>query len=209
MKTLSAVILGMAMARQSREKTETMLQKLTATFAISMAAALLIFSATARADGYAEDRARIADLMGRYLFAFDWLDADAYAATFTEDGRIITGYGVIEGREDIKDFIDGLKAEEKEARAADESGKIRPATRHVITSRVINVDGDKATARSYWINITSNTPTRTPAIHAFGHYEDELVKQDGRWLFSERKIFNEVLEGHLSGPENPVRTMDD
>ena len=35
---------------------------------------------------YAEDRAEIEDLMARYLFAMDWGDFDAYAATFTEDG---------------------------------------------------------------------------------------------------------------------------
>jgi hypothetical protein len=24
-----------------------------------------------------------------------------------------------------------------------------------------------------------------------GHYEDELVKQNGKWLFKKRKVFNE------------------
>jgi hypothetical protein len=25
----------------------------------------------------------------------------------------------------------------------------------------------------------------------FGHYEDELIRRDGRWLFTKRKVFNE------------------
>ena len=32
---------------------------------------------------YARDRAEIEDLQARYLFALDWQDADAYAATFS------------------------------------------------------------------------------------------------------------------------------
>ena len=27
----------------------------------------------------------------------------------------------------------------------------------------------------------------------FGHYEDELVKQNGHWLFTTRKVYNESL----------------
>jgi hypothetical protein len=26
-----------------------------------------------------------------------------------------------------------------------------------------------------------------------GHYEDELVKRNGKWLFKKRKVFNESL----------------
>ena len=35
---------------------------------------------------YASDRAEIADLMARYLFAMDYNDYDAYAECFAEDG---------------------------------------------------------------------------------------------------------------------------
>ena len=39
---------------------------------------------SALADSYAEDRAAILDLQGRYLFALDFRDAEAYASTFSE-----------------------------------------------------------------------------------------------------------------------------
>ena len=43
---------------------------------------------------------------------------------------------------------------------------------------------------------------------SFGHYEDELARIDGQWLFRRRKIYNEFLDGRTSAAENPVRLMD-
>ena len=51
---------------------------------------------------YAADRAEIADLMARYLFAMDYHDADAYAECFTEDGELDWAMGVARGREAIR-----------------------------------------------------------------------------------------------------------
>ena len=48
---------------------------------------------------YASDRAEIADLMARYLFAMDYHDADAYAECFAEDGVLdyaMGTYGIYE-----------------------------------------------------------------------------------------------------------------
>ena len=46
------------------------------------------------------------------------------------------------------------------------------------------------------------------ALPSFGVYEDELVRVDGRWLFTRRKIYNEFLPGRASGTANPVSAMD-
>ena len=43
---------------------------------------------------YARDRAEIADLMARYLFAMDYHDADAYAGCFAEDGVLDYAMGL-------------------------------------------------------------------------------------------------------------------
>ena len=50
-------------------------------------------------------------------------------------------------------------------------------------------------------------PGGAPAMGTFGHYEDELVRIEGRWKFKRRRIVNEFLEGRQAGPVNPVRSM--
>jgi hypothetical protein len=54
---------------------------------------------------YAEDRAAIGDLQARYLFALDFHDPDLYVSTFTPDGVLDYGSGLVKGRQTIKDVI--------------------------------------------------------------------------------------------------------
>ena len=157
----------------------------------------------ALADSYAEDRAAIINLQGRYLFAMDFQDAETYASTFTEDGIINWARGEIKGRTAIYKFMSSgtynpiISAEE---------GKWPAASRHFITNQVIKVEGDTAKALTYWFQATNNTADRsTMVLGLFGHYEDELVKIDGQWYFQKRTIYNEGLEGrHKAGQDNPA-----
>ena len=57
---------------------------------------------SAHGPSYAQDRAEIADLMARYLFAMDYQDADAYAECFTRDGVLDYAMGTTSGREAIR-----------------------------------------------------------------------------------------------------------
>lgn len=174
--------------------------------AIAMALAV----SPASADGsYAEDRALIEDLQARYLFALDFRDAEAYAATFTEDGLLDYGAGQLRGRDAIRDMVAGMRAGAEEQAAEDTSG-LRPAAgRHNITNIVLDIDGDTATGVSYWFHMGNDNPERAAQLNSFGHYEDELVKVDGEWLFSVRKIYNEqVAEWAVQG-ENPVHHPGD
>ncbi len=156
------------------------------------------------ADSYAEDRAAIMNLQGRYLFALDFQDAETYASTFAEDGIINWARGEIKGRKAIYDFI--ASGTYNPARNAEE-GEWPAASRHFITNQVIKVSGDRARAYTYWFQATNNTADRrTMVLGLFGHYEDELVKIDGQWYFKKRVIYNEGLEGrHKAGKENPAR----
>ena len=45
--------------------------------------------------------------------------------------------------------------------------------------------------RSYWFHYSNDNPQRRGVFDGFGHYEDELVKVNGKWLFTKRKIYNE------------------
>ena len=141
-----------------------------------------------RGSTYGEDRALIEDLQARYLFAMDFRDPEAYAATFTEDGVLDFG-GQVKGRKAIHGMITGMR----DSAATQKPGEGAPKGRHSITSMVIKVDGDKATAVAYWFLMVNDNPERKTSLNSFGHYEDELVKVDGQWLFSLRKIYNEEV----------------
>jgi hypothetical protein len=155
------------------------------------------------AASYAEDRAAIVDLQGRYLFAMDFHDAATYASTFAEDGVINWARGEIKGRKAIYEFMaSGTYDPTKDA----EKGKWPAASRHFITNQVIKVEGNTAKAVTYWFQATNNTADRrTMVLGLFGHYEDELVKIDGQWYFKKRTIYNEGLEDrHKAGQKNPA-----
>ncbi|CAN5554137.1 hypothetical protein BH09PSE4_BH09PSE4_21090 [soil metagenome] len=153
---------------------------------------------------YAADRAEIEDLESRYLFALDWQDADAYAANFTEDGVLDWTQGVVRGRAAIATEVHNMRAYFAKHEAVD--APTRPARlRHFITNSVITVDGDRATQRAYWFEIGNDGRDRRPIVGGYGHYEDELRRVDGRWLFSSRKIFNEANASRAASPVNPVR----
>ena len=134
---------------------------------------------------YAEDRAAIEDLQARYLFALDFHDPDLYVSTFTEDGVLDYGSGEVKGRQAIKDVIAGMPNPKQVA------GKRAGAARHNISNIVIKVDGNKASGRSYWFHYSNDNPERRGVFDGFGHYEDELVRVNGKWRFSKRKIYNE------------------
>jgi hypothetical protein len=134
---------------------------------------------------YAEDRAQIEDLQARYLFALDFHDPDLYVSTFTEDGVLDYGSGAVKGRQAIKNVIAGMPSPKPVA------GKRAGAARHNISNIVIKVEGDKAFGRSYWFHYSNDNPDRRGVFDGFGHYEDELAKVNGKWLFTKRKIYNE------------------
>jgi hypothetical protein len=153
-------------------------------------ATVVVTTMTSRAadTSYAEDRAAIEDLQARYLFAMDFRDPDTYIQMFTEDGVLDVGSGEIRGRAAIREAV--ARMPNPPAPSA-ESGLWRAVGRHNISNIVIKVDGNRATGRAYWFHYSNDNPARDGAFDGFGHYEDELVKVDGEWLFSKRRIYNE------------------
>ena len=167
---------------------------------MSIASNPVSFFAQARpASSYAEDRAAIEDLQARYLFALDFHDPDLYVSTFTEDGVLDYGSGDVKGRQAIKDVIARMP------KLAAVAGMRAGAARHNISNIVIKVEGNKATGRSYWFHYSNDNPQRRGVFDGFGHYEDELVKTNGKWLFPKRKIYNEGRdEWAYKGDKNPA-----
>ncbi|HLB29929.1 MAG TPA: nuclear transport factor 2 family protein [Gammaproteobacteria bacterium] len=154
------------------------------------------------AETYAEDRAAIENLMARYLFALDFQDPEAYAATFTEDGIMNYASGVARGRQELQNVVKTMAERMREMQPADKPGQRSIPARHNIMNIVIDIKGDRATSRSYWTNVGADSEGKA-RVNSFGHYEDELVKRNGEWLFTKRVVFNEFQEGRQSGVLNP------
>ena len=139
------------------------------------------------------------------MFAFDFGDPEGYAGTFTPDGILDFGQGEVKGREAIARFIADGRTRTEEARARTPAGERPGIGRHIINNMVISIDGDKAHGVAYWSHMTSGSNGRG-TVDFFGHYEDEMVKVDGEWLFSRRRIYNEAIPEWASEYVNPVKT---
>jgi hypothetical protein len=171
--------------------------------AVLLAFAAACTSAQNKTGNYAEDRALIEDLQARYMFALDFGDVETYLSTFTPDGILDIGDGEIKGHDAIRKIIGGMP-NRKEAPAGD-AAKLRPATgRHNISNIVIKVDGNKASGRAYWFHYGNNNSQRTATLDSYGHYVDEMVKVNGKWLFSKRRIYNEQVDKWAAPKGNPA-----
>jgi hypothetical protein len=195
--------------------------------ALSMITIMSCATVETEVSSYAEDRAQIEDLQARYLFALDFQDVDTYVSTFTEDGIVDIVGMKWQGHEEIRKMLESMSAsapktapeadpeaitktategvpEGEEKPAAKEEQNLYPATgRHNITNIVIKIDGDRATGRAYWFSYGNNNPERKAVLNSYGHYEDEMVKVNGQWLFSKRVIYNEQVAEWIGPTENP------
>jgi uncharacterized protein (TIGR02246 family) len=61
-----------------------------------------------------------------------------------------------------------------------------PRTQHVTTNVRVTVDGDTASAHSYFTVFQAAPGVPLQPIAA-GHYEDRFVCRDGEWAFAERR----------------------
>jgi ketosteroid isomerase-like protein len=152
------------------------------------AAALSVVASTALA-GYADDRAEIENLSNRYMVAVDAGDIETVMSTWAEDSVLEWVNGVERGKAAIRKAMSGFGGARKVE--IPDGATSRPRTRHQIINHVIDVKGDTAKTIAYWFALTNNTPQKDVQLLYFGHYEDELVRVNGRWLFKVRKVFNE------------------
>ena len=81
---------------------------------IAAAAAVLVLQPIARADDDAllremKDRAEIETLYWNYSRALDTMNADAYAAVFTPDGKFGSGQTAVQGTAALKKMVSDLK----------------------------------------------------------------------------------------------------
>jgi len=127
-----------------------------------------------------DDRIAIKDLFARYAWALDTGDPDALADTFTPDGVIVEE--VFE-EPDVWEGRDGVRRLGERFRDVPDF----PGRQHHVGQILVEGDGERCSARSFAF-VTECRGEPPFLIRFAGHYEDELVKLGGQWLFAERII---------------------
>ncbi len=123
-----------------------------------------------------EDKDAIRDVLSEYCFCLDGGRFAEMAALFAPEGTWHTAFGKATGHADIEALAN---------RVANRAGP-RPRGAHLVTNIVIKLTGDRAAVASNWA--LAQNSAHGPIVSSGGAYVDEMVKQDGRWLFHYRKI---------------------
>jgi hypothetical protein len=135
--------------------------------------------------GTYDDRVAVEDVMARYVWAVDSLDADGYVAVFTEDAIIDSNGSISKGRAEIRQIVTGLIQRRDDNKA---KGLLPSNLYHVISSpRITFPKTGEALHQSYWQTVRRDKDGRMIAA-AMGRSEDHLVKRNGQWLIQFRKL---------------------
>jgi ketosteroid isomerase-like protein len=132
----------------------------------------------------AADRLAIRELVDAYAHCADQRDATGQMALFTRDTRFLVFYDVtsaepsqeLRGRESLAPVFDDLNQ--------------YVATMHFNGQSTVSLDGDRATGESYCLahHLKATKDGERTLMVASIRYLDDFVKQDGRWLFAERRL---------------------
>jgi uncharacterized protein (TIGR02246 family) len=141
---------------------------------------------TAQANlGTYEERIAVEDVMARYVWAVDSLDADGYVAVFTDDAVIDSNGSISRGHDEIRKIVTGLIQ-----RRDDNKAKGLPASNlyHMVSNvRITFPKPGEALHQSYWQTVRRGKDGSMIAA-AMGRSEDRLVKRSGKWLIQSRKL---------------------
>lgn len=125
-----------------------------------------------------EDQEQIRRVLIEYGEHLDSRDYAAYAALFARDGVWTGGFGSFTGPAAIQAMLE-------QNLGKPEPGFINKRSFHLVTTEVVDVTGDTATARSRYLFITA-TPEDRPGMSLAGRYVDEMVREDGQWKIKAR-----------------------
>ena len=130
-----------------------------------------------------EDRIAIRELVDQYSFCADTRDAEGQMAIFTEDAnfevymdeKIPAPTYVITGRDNLRPVFDDLNQ--------------YFSTMHFNGQSTVKLEGGKATGTTYCRAYHLKVIDGVQKLMIAGiRYYDIMVKQNGTWLFSERKL---------------------
>jgi 3-phenylpropionate/cinnamic acid dioxygenase small subunit len=134
------------------------------------------------------DRRQIDDLLTRYTVAIDTKDWNLLDTCFTSDARVdyTTSGGTKGAYPEVRQWLEKALS-------------VFPMTMHFISNSVVEINGDRATARTYVIN-PMGFPKQDGSLHLFtvgAYYNDKLVHTEQGWRIAERFEEQAYLEGSL------------
>ncbi len=137
-----------------------------------------------------EDREEIRALIMAYGAAHDARDYRRFADLFAEhDGEWVGGMGSAKGREAIFELMDSTIGHNPMPQGS--------GTFHILTNDQIDIHGDRATATTKWLYVVPDDDAN-PRLVFLGHYDDEFIRENGRWKFLRREAPVDIAP-----PQNP------
>jgi hypothetical protein len=141
-------------------------------------------------DTEAADRLAIRELVEAYAHCADRRDAKGQMALFTADTHFVVYM-------DAKDPKPSQELHSREALAPvfDDLNKYAATMHFVGQSTILTLSADRASGEAYTLanHLTVEGGKRRLMVAAL-RYDDTFVKQDGAWLFAERKLFVDWIE---------------
>jgi ketosteroid isomerase-like protein len=144
----------------------------------------------------AADRLAIRELFDAYAHCADRRDATGQMALFTDDTHFLVYLDAkaaeptqdLHGREALAPVFDNLNT--------------YAATTHFNGQSTVILDGDRATGESYCLahHLSIDQDGNRTLMIASIRYLDTFVKQDGAWLFGERRLMVEWTDTRPSTP---------
>lgn len=126
----------------------------------------------------AEDIIAIQRVITDYAAHIDAHDFEAYAALFAKDGVWQNGNTIRRGPDEIKAMLAGIYGTPPE-------GFVNSDSYHLVSNLEVDVDGDRATAKSRHL-LVMRGPDGSPVPELAGQYEDEFIREDGQWKILKR-----------------------
>ena len=130
-----------------------------------------------------EDRIAIRELIDQYAYCADTRDCEGQMAIFTGDTnfevymdeKLPAPSQVVKGRKNLRPIFDDLNQ--------------YLSTMHFNGQSTVKLDGDKATGITYCRAYHLKVQEGAQKLMIAGiRYFDTMVRQEGAWLFSERKL---------------------
>jgi len=142
-----------------------------------------------------QDEKAIREVVIRYGEYLDARDYAAYASLFASDGVWTGGFGSATGPAAIQEML------EKNLGKA-EPGFVNKSNFHLMTTVVVDVEGETAKARSRYTFFTAS-PENRPAVALAGRYVDEFVRENGTWKIKKRTTHGVIPYRDGNDPNRP------
>jgi uncharacterized protein (TIGR02246 family) len=127
---------------------------------------------------HVEDELAISRVLVEYSATQDAHDYPGYAALFAREGEWVNGKTVHKGREAILKMLVDLYG-------TPPPGYVNSESYHITSNPQIDLHGDRATVRSRHL-LVMRGPNGAPTPALAGRYEDEFIREDGKWKILRR-----------------------